>query len=41
MKMYPDQDTFEFKQGHMTINQPMRIVFRARETEDVEQSLLI
>ena len=36
MKMYPDPwDTFKFKQGHVIANQPIRIVFRARETADV------
>ena len=34
MKMFPDRDTFQLKQVHMTINQPIRIVFRARETAD-------
>ena len=30
--MYPDRDTFKFMLGHVIMNQPMRIVFRARET---------
>ena len=38
---YPNQDTFKFMQGHVIMNQPMRIVFRARETADVQQDLLI
>ena len=29
MKMHPNQDTFKFMQGHVIMNQPMRIVFRA------------
>ena len=32
MKIYPDRDAFKFRQGHVITNQPMRIVFRARET---------
>ena len=24
MKMYPNQDTFKFMQGHVIMNQPMR-----------------
>ena len=32
MKIYPDWDTFNFIQGHVITKQPMRIVFRARET---------
>ena len=34
-KMNPDRDTYKFMQGHVITNQPMRIVFRARETADV------
>ena len=41
MKMYPDQDTFRFMQGHVIMNQPMRIIFRARETADVSQEVLM
>ena len=40
MKMYPNQDTFKFMQDHVIMNQPMRIVFRARETADVSYRIL-
>ena len=35
MKMYPLRDTFKFVQGHVINNQPMTIVFGARETAGV------
>ena len=42
MKMYPDRDNFfKFMQDHVIINQPMKIVFRAKETVDTQQLLLI
>ena len=35
MKTCPERDTFKFKQGHVIVIHPTRIVFRARETADV------
>ena len=39
--MYPAWDTFKFVQGHVITNQPMTIVFRARETAGVLQCGII
>ena len=38
MKMYPSRDTFRFVKDHVITNQPMTIVFRARETAGVNKA---
>ena len=40
MKMYPSRDTFKFVQGRVSNNQPVAIVFGARETSGVRHKTL-
>ena len=39
IKTFPGRDTFKFVQGHVITNESMTIMFRAKNTADVKQTI--
>ena len=40
-QLYPDRDTFEFDQGHVTKNQPITVLILESESLAIEQLTII